>query len=127
MSDESEVQRLCLELDLNEAEASLSQSQSAGFDQRPFDGCQVGWRQGTKTFFKSNRWQRADAWHIGDGFGVEKREMAKRQFQFAAAILLGDVALDGAISGEHTLSFTREGGVVVCRHEHHKNCSREAS
>ena len=60
-------------------------SQGAGFEQRGFDFFQIGFRHEAEPFFKPHGRQRADGLHIGDGFGVEKRQMAERHFEFAAA------------------------------------------
>ena len=66
----------------------------AGFEQRGSDFFKVNFRHDAEPFFKPHGWWRADGLHVGGGFGVEKRQMAERHFEFAPAILPGDGNVD---------------------------------
>ena len=73
-------------------------SQGAGFEQRGFDFFQISFRHNAEPLFKPHGRQRADGLHVGDGFGVEKRQMAERHLEFAPAIL----PRDGNVDDERT-------------------------
>src|SRR5579862_9189376 len=68
--------------------------QSASFEQYGFDFFQITFRHGAEPLFKSHGRQRADGLHIGNGFRVEKRQMAEQHFEFAPAILPRDGNVD---------------------------------
>jgi len=94
-------------------------SQGAGFVQRGFDFLQIRFRHDAEAFFKPNRWQRADGLHVGDGFGVEKRQMAERHFEFAPAILSCDGNVDDERArGVEMVGDEDDGGAGFGGHAH---------
>src|SRR5208282_5734720 len=76
-------------------------------------------RHGAETFFKSHGRQRADGLHIGDGFRIEKRQMAEWHFEFAPAILPRDGNVDDERArGVEIVSDQNDGGAGFGGHAH---------
>ena len=87
------MQRACTPLPRRDAECGFH-LQGAGFEQRGFDFFQISLRDDAEPLFKPDGGQRTNGLNIGDGFGIQKGQVAERHFKFTATVLPGDGDMD---------------------------------